>query len=809
MTPFVRSLIGFAALLGALVAAPSPLAATFELLGGDIQLVGPGARRRIVLERRDGDRYVGQVEKATFTSSNPKVFTIEEAAAVAVGDGEAELVAQAEGQTVKVKVTVSEAGKPFAWSFRNHVQSVLAKGGCNSGACHGALAGKNGFRLSLRGYDAEGDYLVLTHQARGRRVNLADPGRSLLLTKPTTLIAHGGGRRIEPGSIEYRVISEWIAAGAPAPAPNDRRIERLVAHPPFSTQKPGGAQQLLINAVFSDGRVEDVTRWAKYTATQADVAQVDDNGLVKIVGHGEGAVTAWYLNKIVVATITSPYSHAVPAETFAKSPRKNFIDEHILAKLAELKLEPSPRGSDAEFLRRAWLDTVGALPSIEETKRFLADTSPDKRDRLIASLLERPEFVDYWTYKLSDLLLVNSERLAPAAMWAYSRWVRNAVASNLPWDELTRRLVTATGSTLENGAANFFVLHQDTRELVEAVSQTFLGMSINCARCHNHPLEKWTNDDYFAMASLVSRVRLKDQDGEGAFAIYAAPDGEINQPLRGRPQPPKPLDGQPVQAESSDRRAALAMWLTDSSNPYFARAISNRIWANFMGVGLVERVDDLRFTNPASNEPLLKALADHLVKNGYDLKALMRAILSSDAYQRSSKTLATNAADKRFYSRYYPRRLMAEVMLDAFTRVSEAPTEFPNYPVGWRALELPDSKVVSTFLDKFGRPERGIVCECERTNEPNMVQALHLSNGDTLNKRLSAERNRIARLLSEKKAPDAIVEELYLAALCRTPTESEKKTVAELMAEPGASPRAVLEDVAWGILSSKDFLFNH
>lgn len=792
-------------------------AESIEILCGDFTLVGSSARQTLVVERRRADQFVGQVKEGlSIESSDPKVVTIKDGEAHPVGDGVATITATAGELKAQVKATVQDANKTFPWSFRNHVQSVLAKGGCNSGACHGAAAGKNGFRLSLRGYDAEGDYHVLTRQSRGRRVHLADPGRSLLLTKPTGLLSHGGGKRFDVGSLEYQVLADWIADGARPPEDKDPRIERLEIRPAVSVQKPHAEQQLLVRAHFSDGRVEDVTRWAKFTATNAEVAQVDDLGKVTLIGHGEGAVTAWYLNKLVVATVSVPYEPAPPKEVFANAPRRNFIDELVLEKLEALQLPPSPRCSDGDFLRRAYLDTIGVLPTVEETRAFLADKSSDKRDRLIASLMERPEYVDYWSYKLSDLLLVNSEKLPAPAMWAYYRWIRDQVAANAPWDQTVRRLVTATGATLENGAANFFVLHQDPLELTEAISQAFLGMSINCARCHNHPLEKWTNDQYYGMVSLVSRVRLKDLSSAGNVAVYEAPEGEVVQPLTGTARPPQPLDGKALDGEalagdsSSGRRAHLAEWLVSPENPYFARAIANRIWANFLGVGLVEKVDDLRFTNPASNEKLLSALAAHLVEKGFDLKALARTILESETYQRSSQTLPGNAADRRFYSRFYPRRLMAEVMIDAISQVTGVPTKFVNYPEGWRALQLPDSKVASSFLDRFGRPDRVIVCECERTNEPNMVQVLHLANGETINERLSAKENRIGRRLAEKASVDQIIEELYLAALCRVPTDAEKASLAELQKEAkDASPRVLLEDVAWGLLGSKDFLFNH
>ena len=781
------------------------------LLPAEIKLSGPQAYHTLLVEQSHGGHYVGQVrDGATFESSNPQVVAIQEGVARPVGNGEATITAKVGDRTATAKATVSDFDKPFRWSFRNHVESVLAKAGCSSGACHGAQAGKNGLKLSLRGYDPDGDFNTITRQARGRRIVPSDPGRSLILTKPSGAVPHKGGLRFRVGSLEYRVLAEWIAAGTPPPTAEDPRLERLEILPDASVLRPEMKQQLVVLAHFSDGHVEDVTRWAKFTSTNESVAQVGDNGLVSVMGYGEGAVTAWYLSRVVIASVTAPYPTPVPAEVFAKAERRNFIDELVLAKLASLNIPPSPPASDAEFLRRAFLDTIGVLPTPDEVRAFLADSSPDKRDKLIDSLLNRPEFIDYWAYKWSDLLLVNSERLRPPAMWAYYSWIRNQVEANTPWDEFVRQIVTAKGSTLENGAANFYLLHPDPPELTETTTVAFLGMSINCARCHNHPLEKWTNNQYYAMANLYARVRLKAAPGDGNTVIFASAEGDLIQPLTGKPQPPTPLDGQPLPSDSSDdRREHLARWLTSPENPYFSRAITNRVWANFFGVGLVEMVDDMRLTNPASNEQLLGAAAKFLVENRFDLKALMRAILQSKTYQRSSVPLPENKADTRFYSRYYPRRLMAEVLLDAMSQVSGAATQFGDYPRRWRALQLPDSSVNSYFLKTFGRPDRVVTCECERTAEPTMVQVLHISNGNSLNEKLQASGNRLEQLLAAGTPDDQLIDEVFLSALSRPATGDEKSRLLAVFAEAGAEKRQVLEDVYWSVLSSKEFLFNH
>ncbi len=787
------------------------VAEELQLLPGDFTLTGSAARQSLVLESFDGRNATGPVTNdVTFISSDPAVVRIEDGVALPVADGAATITATVGERSASLEATVAGMSEPFVWNFRNHVESVLSKSGCNGGACHGALAGKKGFKLTLGAFDPVADYFYITRQARARRVVLSDPGRSLVLEKPTGAVPHKGGVRFEVDSPEYRVIVEWLAAGAPEPRDDDPRLTRLELLPEASVLSSGTNQPLIVRAEFSDGHTEDVTRWAKFTSTNESVATVDDAGRVQVIGQGEAAIRAWYLSWNVVGTVSVPYQQDVDPDLFAKAPRRNFIDELVLQKLKNLNLPPSPPASDGEFLRRAYVDTIGVLPTVDETRKFLADDSSDKRDRLIDELFARPEFVDYWAYKWSDLLLVNSEKLQPAAMWAYYHWIRNNVAANTPWDRFARELVTATGSTLENGAANFFVLHQDPPDLAETVSVAFLGMSINCAKCHNHPLEKWTNDQYYGMANLFARVRSKEASGAGNRVVYPVTSGEWIQPRTGKPQPPRPLDGEAVPFDAeADRREHLADWLTSPDNPYFSRAITNRVWANFFGVGLVENVDDLRLTNPPSNAELFSAASDYLVEGGYDVKALMRAILTSATYARSSQPLPGNMQDERFYSRYYPRRLMAEVLLDALSQVSGAETKFPGYAGGTRAIQLPDVNVNSYFLKSFGRPLREITCECERTAQPSMVQVLHISNGDTVNQKLEDKGNRLEKQLAAGRSNEEIIEEAYLAALSRYPTESEQARLAAALSEPDVERRLLVEDLYWSILSSKEFLFNH
>ncbi|HEY0982736.1 DUF1549 domain-containing protein [Schlesneria sp.] len=788
------------------------------VLPGQIRLTGPEARHGLLAVRRDrGSSVIASLRSGlVWRSDNEAVARIDQGTVIPTGNGSTRIVVEVDGATAEATVTVDKFEDAHQWSFRNHVQSVLSKTGCNSGACHGAAAGKNGFKLSLRGYDPEHDFFSITHQARGRRVSPGDPGRSLILTKPTGAIPHKGGLRFTEDSYEYRVVSEWIAQGLPGPSEADSRITRLEVLPPASRLKAGTELAMIVVAHFQDGHSEDVTRWAKYTASDLTVCSVDDLGRVKVNGSGEGAIVAWYLAQNATATVTVPYVQPVSPDLFNNSERANFIDDDVIDKLHALNMPPSPRSDDSEFLRRAYLDTIGVLPTVDEVRAFLSDPEPGKRSRVIEELLSRPEYVDYWAYQWSDLLLLTGNRLRPEALKAYYKWIRERVEQNTPWDQFARAIILSQGSTFENGAANFYALHQDPQDMVETTSMAFLGMSIQCAHCHDHPNEKWTNDDYYGMVSLFARVRGKGwggdfRSGDGNRTIFLADQGEVLQPRTSRPQPPKPLDGSPISFdEPGDRREYLADWLTAADNPYFAKAIVNRIWANFFGRGLVDAVDDLRLTNPASNARLLDHLANDLVRNHYDLKMIIRRILESEAYQRSHAVLQENAADVRFQAHSQPRRLKAEVLLDAISQVTGVPTSFKDLPKGTRAMQLPDASVASYFLDAFGRPERVLTCTCERSDEPSMTQVLHLLNGKTIQEKLESTEGRVAQILESSLSNDKIVETVYLAALSRYPTNLERQELVQAFADAGAQERrAVVEDLFWSVLTSKEFLFQH
>lgn len=816
-------------LLILVVAASVDAQTSLRILPERIELTGEDASQRFLLQQVVDGQIGKQIhDGVSLKTKTDGIVRIDDGTVIAVGEGQTELIAtDAAGNTATAMVIVRLADVRQTIRFAADVQSVLAKAGCNSGACHGALAGKGGFRLSLLGYDSSGDHFNIAQQLRGRRLELADPARSLFVAKPSGMIPHKGGVRVPADSDDYQMLLDWIAAGAPGPSDDDPTLQKIEVLPAGVRLAKGDTQQLVVRAHYGNGHIKDVTPWVRWSSTNDAAARVDDQGLVTVTGPGVGAISAWFASRIVIANVTVPYAQAVTDEQYAVLPPRNFIDAQVLKQLKRLNIPPSPRSNDSEFVRRAYLDTIGRLPTIAETQSFLADDTTGKRDDLIEHLLAQPAFVDYWSYRWSDILLVNGTKLRPKAVEAFYGWIRQHVEAGTPWDVFVREILTARGSSFENGATNFFANHQTPEEMTENASQAFLGLSIACAKCHNHPLEKWTNDQYYAMANLFARVRAKgwggdSRNGDGDRTLVVLDRGDLIQPLTGKPQPPAPLDATPMAIDDpADRREYLARWLTAPENPYFARSISNRVWANFFGVGLVESVDDMRVSNPASNEPLLAAVAQHLVDNRFDLKSLMRTILQSETYQRSSQSLPENAAEKRFYSHYYPRRLMAEVLLDAISDVTDAPTEFTQisfpgadmqktdlYPKGTRAVQLYDSAVASYFLQTFGRNTRDITCECERSNEPSVVQVLHLSNGDTINQKLAAKENRLTRWIADGLDDATIIDQVFLAALSRQPTDRERQALLESL-QGQEDRRHALEDLVWGVLSSSEFLFAH
>lgn len=709
-------------------------------------------------------------------------------------------------------------------SFLNDVIPVLTRAGCNQGICHGAAIGKGGFKLSLRGFAPEIDHLAIVHLAKGRRLNITSPEQSLFLKKPLLELPHMGGKVLQKGSTEYNILLRWILQGTPTADPKDAHVVALRVTPAVKSLSVKSNLQLRVEALFSDGSKRDVTHWTRFVTNDENVATVLPDGKVTVTGVGQTAIMIGYQDKVSVARVLAPFPNKVDAKSYARLPRTNYIDSLVYSKLAALHLPPSQPATDTDFIRRATLDLTGTLPTSEEARAFAKDSDPKKRDKLIDSLMARPTFIDFWSYKWSDLLRVNRGTLKDKGMWAYYSFIHDSVRDNKPWDVMTREVLTAKGNTFLDGPTNYFRTALKPEELAENVAQGFMGIRVQCAKCHNHPLEKWTQNEYYGMANIFARVKFKADLGiyvNDEMTVYNVAHGDLIQPRLGRAVAPKPLGGPTLALDSSrERRTFFVEWLTRPDNWYFTHAIVNRVWSHFMGRGLVEPVDDLRETNPASNPELFDALTKDFVTHKFDLRYLMRQIVSSRAYQLSSAPTPQNAKDDRYYSHFLVRRMTAEQLLDALSQVTGRPEEFPGIPAGYRAIQLPDTHVKSEFMDILGRPPRQITCECERSQEPNMAQALLFINGELINRKVSAEGGLVERLLKAKKSDAEIVEELYWVAFGRAPSASEReldlKVLSKALVTPPTAKESLdqvrkrgFEDLLWVLVNSKEFLFNH
>jgi hypothetical protein len=711
-------------------------------------------------------------------------------------------------------------------SFVNDVVPVLTRLGCNSGGCHGKLAGQNGFKLSLRGFAPELDYLAITRDARGRRIAKSRPRESLLLSKPLLLVPHKGGHRLSVGTPAYQTLLAWIAAGCPGPSGTEPAVTRLVVEPASKSYRPDETTGLTVHARYVDGSTRDVTALALFQSNEGGLARVDEDGRVTALRPGATAVMASFGGQMAVHVVTTPYDQAIDPAVYAE--QTDALDDHVMARLRQMHLAPSPPCDDATFLRRVSLDLTGALPEPEAVVAFLDDADPKKREGLIDRLLESPAYVDSWALAWGELFQNRLERdgdkRGKKGVRGFAHWIREQVRTNRPWDEVVRDVLTARGPLGQVPAGGYYLVNRRPEDLAEAATHAFLGTRIQCAKCHNHPLERFTQDDYYGMAAFFSRVKLDGKPTDlGPFVDVGLPGRQgrrkgaatdaqkvgITQPRTNQFLPPRPLDRTELTlADGQDPREALADWMTAPGNRTFARAIVNRVWKRFFAVGLVEPVDDLRATNPASNEPLLEALCADLVAHRYDLKHLMRRILRSRTYALASEPLSTNAADRKFFSHYYPRRLPAEVLADAVTAATGVPEPYEGYAEGLRAVQLPDPKVRSVLLDTFGRPERVTPCACERTAEVTMPQVLHLINGEDLLRRIDSGDGRLEALLRSGRPDREIVEQLFLATLSRRPTDAQWQTVESALAD-GTDRKAVDRDLLWALINSKEFLFGH
>ena len=722
--------------------------------------------------------------------------------------GTTKITVTVKGVTTELPVNVkSMEAEPV--SFVRDVMPILSHAGCNNGTCHGAAKGKNGFKLSLRGYDPDFDYELLIEDISGRRFNRAFPEQSLMLLKPTSEVPHKGGQVIVPGERDYSVIHQWITEGAIPDVETTKRVERLEVLPDSAELAvPGMKQQLIVIAHYPDGTTRDVTREAKFTSSVNEVANVTDKGVVTAERRGETAILTRYegaysTNNIIVMGDRRGYK-------WVETPEYNYIDTHVHNKLKRMKVLPSELCTDEEFVRRIYFDLTGIPPTPKQVRGFLTDKTPSKvkREQLIDALVETSEFVDHWTHKWGDLLQSNRKFLGERGVWLFQQWIHQAIAENRPYDEFVRDLITATGSTYTNPAASYFRVSREYTAAVENTTQLFLGVRFSCNKCHDHPFEKWTQNQYYEFGAFFADVRVKPGQLPGDEVVYANYTTEpVKHPRTLAVVEPSVPFGE-VAAKTDDKRQMLAAWLTSEDNPMFARAGANRIWSYFMGRGIIEPVDDIRTSNPPTNPELLDALTKDFVDSGFDMKHIMKTITRSRTYQQSIKTNEWNKADTINFSHAVARRLTAEQLLDAIGVATGSRPRFEEVPKNFRAVQLPDSKVKDDgFLKLFGRPERETSCECERTTEVSLAHAMNLINGPTVAEALIDPEGRIAQLIKTNQDDRALVEELYLATLSRLPEKNEYAVAIEHLANAGSKEEGA-QDLLWALINSPAFLFN-
>ena len=720
---------------------------------------------------------------------------------------------------------VSEASRPTRpVSFSRDVVPALTRAGCNAGVCHGSFQGRGGLQLSLLGFDAGFDYEVLAKASRGRRINVSAPERSLLLLKPTGAVPHGGGRRIAGDSEAAAILYEWIRDGTQPPREDDLAGLRLTVEPGELTlqmNRDGGnaavpspteGTALRVVASFADGSARDVTAWALYDVRDKTVADVSRSGVVAARRPGKTAVAVKYQGQVASISVSVPYTTGVDFEF----PARNYIDQIVAGEWKKLGVAPSVRIDDSTFIRRVYIDLIGTLPTVDEVRKFVADTAPDKRSRMIDELLMRAEYVDYWSLRWGDLLRAHRRYLGEKGLSSFNGWIRQSVRDNKPLDVMTRELLTAKGNLFTNGPVAYYFIDDKVEDLAETTSQVFLGIRLQCTKCHHHPNEVWSQQDYYGLAAFFSSLEMKDSGPQGAK--FGGPKSVrpsvIENPNR-KPQMAVAARVLAVEhkasvqpAASNDRREQLAEWIAHRDNPYFARNFANRYWAALFRSGLVEPVDDLRATNPPSMPRLLDALASDLADHQFDPKHLLRTICNSQVYQLASEQDPQRDLDGMLLTHWVPFRLSAEVLLDAINQVIGTSENFPGLPQGTRAIALPDPSVTSLFLTTFGRPDRNNACDCSRSFSPSLSQALQLINSNAMANKLAAQTGRLPGLLNAGRSDDEILDELYLAALARHPKPDEQQSVRAFLAT-GSDRRVSWEDVFWAVLNSKEFLLNY
>ncbi|WP_435016553.1 DUF1549 domain-containing protein [Tundrisphaera sp. TA3] len=747
--------------------------------------------------------------EAAITPANPALVRLDGATLHPAADGETTLSVAFGGQTVAVPVKVEHAGAHPPLSFRLDVMPVFMKAGCNTGSCHGAARGKDGFRLSLFGYDPAGDLFRLTREMVGRRINLAVPAESTLLEKATGAVPHTGGKKIEPGSEPYQTLRAWIEAGVP-----DDDVSKLptVVSVELSPDKAvldgeKATQQMTVRAKYSDGTDRDVTSLAVFLTNNETSAAVSPEGLVTAGARGEAFVMA----RFDTHTVGSQVIVLPKGLAFQKKPEPegNYIDALVAAKLDKLRIDPSGLCSDETFVRRVYLDVIGIPPTADETRRFLAASEPGKRARLIDELLARKEFSEVWVMNWAEMLQIKTSlRVSYKAMFLYYNWLADKLAKDTPMDQMVRELLGASGGTFKEPATNYYQGTDDKLELTENVAQVFMGMRIQCAQCHNHPFDRWTQDDYYGFTAFFAQIGRKQAEDYRETIIFNSGGGETKHPVGGRVMKPKFLGAEMPDVAGKDRRAVMAEWLASPRNPWFATSFANRVWAQFFGVGIVEPVDDFRVSNPPSNPELLEELGRRFTASNYDLKSLVRDICNSRTYQRSTERNESNATDERNFAHAGLRRIKAENLLDAISLVTETKDKFKGLPLGARAVQIADGATSTYFLTTFGRATRETVCSCEVKMEPTLSQALHLLNGRTVNEKIK-DGGVVKKLMEAPGLPEDKIVELYVRCLSRVPTRTELEKLLPMFAGDKAEQEKALGDLFWALLNSREFLFNH
>jgi hypothetical protein len=755
-----------------------------------------------------GELVVDLSRDAQITSADANIADVRDGAIRPTGNGQSELKVQVGAHQVAVPIVVENFDRPAAVSFRMETVAALTRQGCNSGACHGSPSGKGGFQLSLQAYDHAMDENSLTRAEEGRRTNSIEPAQSLLLLKPTMQVAHRGGLQLRTTDHAYDVLRQWIAEGCRVDAADGARCVRLELMPASGRvlKRPHLKQQLVARAHYDNGTVRDVTRLTKFSSSDDQIASVDERGVVAGNRRGHVAVMARYLDHLVSCQFT--IVEDIDGFQWPDPPSNNYIDELVYEKLKQLQYESSPLSSDTDFVRRVYLDAIGRVPTIDEQDTFLADQPAQRRQRLIDRLLDRPEFARFWALKWADLLHLQKGDLTEAGVHKFYNWLVDVFEKNTPLNEFARELLTGQGSTYDHPAANYYRSFDDANEAAETTAQLFLGSRIQCAKCHNHPFENWTQDNFYGLSAFFNRVARKPGLRVEEEIVYVRRDGEVHQPRTGQRMRPWLPGAGVLEIAATDRRTALADWLAKPENPFFARVMVNRIWAEVMGQGIVDPVDDFRQSNPPSIPALLDKLAEDFIRHGYDQKYILRTILGSRTYQLSSEATELNKDDTRFFSHAKMRMLTAEQLLDAICQITELPESFDGLPAGTRAIEVPSPDFGNEFLDTFGRPARTTACACERGTDSTLAQVIELFNGTLIQKKLADEQNRFRRLLAEGRPQPQVVEILYRSAVCRPPTDAEAKAALEHISSMD-QPADALEDLCWALMNTDEFLTQH